>query len=103
MLIEWYNCIELIWGSSPSDYLYILQSYFAQVRSDYVDDLVDNYPSPVKHYDQVVDWEDDGDDDGHDYDYEYGDDHDGDDHYGDVDDLVDNYPSPVKHYDQVVD
>merc|ERR1712192_136480 len=23
------------------------------VRSDYVDDLVDNYPSPVKHYDQV--------------------------------------------------
>ena len=25
-----------------------------QIRSDYVDDLVDNYPSPVKHYDQVL-------------------------------------------------
>ena len=67
----------------------LLQNYFAQVRSDYVDDLVDNYPSPVKHYDQVVDWEDDGDDHDHDY---------GDDHDGDVDDLLDNYPSPVKHH-----
>ena len=31
--------------------------------SDYVDDLVDNYPSPVKHYDQVVNLDGDGDGD----------------------------------------
>ena len=43
------------------------------MRSDYVDDLVDNYPSPVKHYDQVVDSEDDGDDDDHDYGDDHGD------------------------------
>ena len=35
-----------------------------QVGSDYVDDLVDNYPSPVKHYDQVVNFNGVGDGDG---------------------------------------
>ena len=38
------------WRSNPKKSLISI----SQIRSDYVDDLVDNYPSPVKHYDQVL-------------------------------------------------
>ena len=40
------------------------ECYLVQVGSGYVDDLVDNYPSPVKHYDQVANLDGDGDGDG---------------------------------------
>ena len=47
--------MELISIHVPLDYVLenCLIFYILKVRSDYVDDLVDNYPSPVKHYDQV--------------------------------------------------
>ena len=48
--------MELVPIHVPLDYVLenCLIFYILKVRSDYVDDLVDNYPSPVKHYDQVI-------------------------------------------------